>query len=159
MKIKAAMLAVVCTLILSGCANGNNSGQNIPSTSGTSQPQAGDTSVESPDESPSEDPETDIEEGSKESPDEDPAEAALSQYLFKCADENGNPVSDVKLQVCTEESCSMLVSADDGTVVFDGDPFAYSVHVSAPEGYEIVSEKEFTTLEEYSEYTLEFKSK
>lgn len=126
MKIKAALLAVVCALILSGCANGNNSGQNIPSTSGTSQPQAG---------------------------------AALSQYLFKCADENGNPVSLVKLQVCTEESCSMLVSADDGTAVFDGDPFAYSVHVSAPEGYEIVSEKEFTTLAEYSEYTLKFKSK
>lgn len=130
MKKRTALLAVVCALILSGCANGNNSGQNIPSTPETSQPQAS----------------------------EDPSQDALSQYLFKCSDENGNPVSGVRLQVCTDESCSMLVSADDGTAVFDGDPFAYSIHVSAPEGYEIISEKEFTTLAEYSEYSVELKS-
>lgn len=181
MKKKTVLLAIVCALILSGCANENNSEQSILSTSETSQSQTSsdvlsDISAKSSGEITSADLETSaegsVEEGpepddpadipkinfAEESKEESTVQTVLSQYFFKCIDENGNPVSGAKLQVCTEEACFMLVSDDNGTAVFDGNPFAYSVHVSAPEGYEIVSEKEFTTLTEYSEYTIEFKS-
>ena len=78
-------------------------------------------------------------------------------YRFLCKNEAGIPVKDVKLQICTDETCIMLTGDENGEVLFDGEPYAYSVHVySYPKQYLLLTDKEFETAAEYSEYEVIF---
>ena len=72
-------------------------------------------------------------------------------------DENGAPVSGVKIQVCTEEICVIIVSGDDGTAEYTEAPYAYDIHILRyPEGYSLTSAEQFTSVEKYTEYSITF---
>ena len=80
------------------------------------------------------------------------------RYTFICQTPQGDPVSDVRIQICTDERCAMITSDDDGIAEFDGEPADYDVHVlSVPEGYSLISDKDFKTTSDYAtfDFTLE----
>ena len=90
--------------------------------------------------------------------DETPPASDLEAYCFKCITDDDTPVPGVRLQICTDETCMMQTSGEDGKVEFDGDPQQYSIHVySFPKEYELVSDKEFVTADTYEEYYISFK--
>ena len=79
-------------------------------------------------------------------------------YTFVCRDSSGAPVKGIKLQICTDEICTMKVSDDNGEIIFDGEPLKYTVHVySYSDGYSLVSEKDFETEAEYGIYYVDFR--
>ena len=61
---------------------------------------------------------------------------SLSNYVFKCIDQDGKPVAGVMLQVCDEETCQVLISDANGICTFSAAPYAWEVHIlKAPDGY------------------------
>ncbi len=87
-------------------------------------------------------------------------EEAYSTYIFRCRDTEGNPVSNVMIQVCTDELCLMAKSDETGDAVHTGEPFSYDIHIFRyPEEYELTSEQHFTTADEYSAYDIIFSKK
>ena len=61
---------------------------------------------------------------------------AQVEYIFKCVDQEGNPVSGVMLQVCDETTCQVLVSDANGVCQYVAAPYAWEVHVlMATSGY------------------------
>ena len=71
-------------------------------------------------------------------------------YCFVCNDNEGNPVEGVKIQICTDETCTMQISDENGRIIYDGEPRIYSIHIyRIPEGYELISDREFETTDTY----------
>lgn len=134
--------AVADSETANGTESANGDGQNLPTDPPLENENAGST--------------TDT--GSPTTTEEDdPAGAGdnIDLYRFLCVDEDGNPISGVKLQICTDEMCTMQTSSADGRIEFAGDPQQYSIHVySCPEGYEPASERDFVTSDTYSEYLI-----
>ena len=61
---------------------------------------------------------------------------AQVEYIFRCVDQDGNPVSGVMLQVCDETTCQVLVSDVNGVCQYIAAPYEWEVHVlMAPAGY------------------------
>lgn len=82
----------------------------------------------------------------------------LNCYTFLVKNQDGVGVPGVRMQVCNDEMCQMLVTGDDGIVTYDGEPMAYEVHIiKCPEGYTYDTEKIYTTSTEYEmvEFVLE----
>ena len=63
-------------------------------------------------------------------------EAKTDIYTIKVIDSNGDPVSGVRLDACTDVTCRLFTSDQNGTVEFPMDGIEYTVHVLAvPDGY------------------------
>ena len=81
-----------------------------------------------------------------------------SEYIFKCVDEDDMPVSGVTLQICTDETCFLAKSDENGVIEYAGEPFGYEIHVYRyDEGYEPVTDTGFTTAAEYGTYEIRFR--
>ena len=79
------------------------------------------------------------------------------EYVFICRDQNNAPVEGVKIQICTEETCMMKESDENGEVIYDGSLYQYDIHIySFPKEYELVSEKDFKTEEKYETFEISF---
>lgn len=86
--------------------------------------------------------------------------AAYTAYVFNCKDTDGNPVSNVMIQICTDEMCMVATSDDNGEAIHTGDPYSYEIHVFRyPDGYELSSEQHFTVAAEYGAYDIVFAKK
>lgn len=63
-----------------------------------------------------------------------------------CRDETGAAVAGVKIQLCTDKSCFMSESGEDGKAVFEMAPGAYDIHVyKVPGGYGMPAEPQVNT--------------
>lgn len=61
-----------------------------------------------------------------------------SGWLFTCMTTDDEPVSGVKIQICSDSTCFMVESDDTGAALFDGDATSYEVHIyKVPDGYVI----------------------
>ena len=98
-------LAAICVLLLNSCSMQHD----VSESPSESTQQNG--SVQSTEES-----------GNKTDSDNDMAQ---NEYCFICLDESNDPVSGVKLQVCSDDRCTMLESDSNGVVTFDGVPEEY----------------------------------
>lgn len=68
----------------------------------------------------------------------EPTEAAPAEveHTLLFTDADGNPLSGVTANLCSDTACAVVVSGEDGRAAFTGEPIAYDVHVLvAPEGY------------------------
>ena len=87
--------------------------------------------------------------------DENISAQETGKYVFICIDQNNAPVKGVKIQICTEETCMMKESDENGEVRFDEEPYQYDIHVySVPKEYELVSQKDFKTEAKYGTYKI-----
>ena len=83
-----------------------------------------------------------------------------SEYVFRCVDENGDPVTGVTLQICTDETCALVKTDETGVVKYAEKPYEYDVHVYRyDEGYELISDAEFKTDDVYGAYDIKFVKK
>ena len=83
-----------------------------------------------------------------------------TEYVFRCVDENGDPVTGVTLQICTDETCTLVKTDETGVVKYAEKPYEYDVHVYRyDEGYELVSDAEFKTDDVYGAYDIKFVKK
>ena len=79
---------------------------------------------------------------------------AEGTYVFHVQDEEGNGVSGVKLQLCTEEHCQVIDTDADGVAVYDGQPEEMEVHVyKYPDGYTYDEDETYTTSKDSEEIT------
>lgn len=86
---------------------------------------------------------------------EDESEAELGEYLFFCADQNGEPVPGVMISICSDISCSAVFTDADGKAIYAGPPQEYEVHIqSVPDGYEYDPDQLFTTAAQYESMKL-----
>lgn len=54
----------------------------------------------------------------------------------------------------------MVKSDESGTAVCTDEPYEYDIHIYRyPDGHELVSEAQFTSAGEYTDYDIKFKSK
>ncbi len=88
----------------------------------------------------------------EEEPEENiPVEA----YLLHTVDQNGEPVSGVYVNFCTDTACTMFTSDENGLITFDGEPDEYHVQIlMVPEGYSFDSAFELYTGRVYGEWIL-----
>ena len=74
-------------------------------------------------------------------------------YRIIVTNEDGDPVPEVAVQFCSDNTCKMGETDEAGTAVFQNEKGCYKVHIlEAPEEY-IVDETEFT-LEEFCDLTI-----
>lgn len=65
------------------------------------------------------------------------AVSSMSVYAVSVVDQNGDPVPEVMIQVCNDETCMVYTTDEAGACEFELEPFAYEVHMlKLPEGYE-----------------------
>ncbi len=82
------------------------------------------------------------------------------EYVFTCLDQDNAPVRGVRLQICTEEVCTMKESDENGEIRFSAALYNYDIHVySVPKEYELLSEKDFNTGNEYGTFKISFNKK
>ncbi len=80
--------------------------------------------------------------------------AGVSSYTIKCVDQNGDPVTGVIINVCTDESCTPSPVDENGVLAFDAASYAYVLHVlTIPEGYEFDTTQEIIAPVEGGEVT------
>ena len=73
-------------------------------------------------------------------------EAAKSGAYIVCVmdAETMNPIPNVRVQFCSDSTCRMGKTDENGLAMFEADPGTYTVHMmKAPEGY-VKSDEEFT---------------
>ena len=62
--------------------------------------------------------------------------ASGTEYRVICVDEAGNPVAGAAVQFCSDITCMMAKTDENGVAVFDVDPGHYTVHLlKPPAGY------------------------
>ena len=76
---------------------------------------------------------------------EAPTETASEPtYTIRAVDEDGNPVTGVMVNVCTDTTCSPSMVDDSGVYTFTGEAYPYVIHVLVvPEGYSFDTTQEF----------------
>lgn len=76
-------------------------------------------------------------------------------YTFKCVDASGNPVEGVSLQVCSDTTCMLFKTDENGETVCEDLPeMAYEVHVlKCPDGYSYDLEDGYTTSATFETHT------
>lgn len=80
--------------------------------------------------------------------------AGVSSYTIKCVDQNGDPVTGVMINVCTDETCTPSSVDENGVLAFDAASYAYVLHVlTIPEGYEFDTTQEVIAPVEGGEVT------
>ena len=79
----------------------------------------------------------------------------LQAYLLYVFDQNDMPVSGVMVAFCTDTSCILQQSDDNGTISFNGTPDIYHLQLlKVPEGYSFDSDFEVYTEKVYEEWLL-----
>lgn len=77
-----------------------------------------------------------------------------SNYEVLVNDANGNPVSGVSIQFCSDTECSMGQTGADGVATFDKEAGSYTVHViDVPDGY-ASDDTEYTAPEQPGRITI-----
>ena len=92
--------------------------------------------------------------------DSDPKEDAAPQaYILHFIDQNGSPVTGVYVNFCTDTTCTMQQSDENGTVCFGGAPDVYHVQLlQAPEGFSFDPDFEMYTDAVYGEWMLRIRN-
>lgn len=63
--------------------------------------------------------------------------SGMSSYSVSVVDQNGDPVPEVMVQVCNDETCMVYTTDEAGVCEFELEPFAYEIHMlKLPDGYE-----------------------
>ena len=84
-----------------------------------------------------------------------PEQAQAQAYLLHIMDQNREPVHGVTVNFCTDTTCSLTQSDENGIISFDGAPDVYHIQLlKAPEGYSFDSGFELYTDRIYSEWLL-----
>ena len=84
-----------------------------------------------------------------------PESAPPQAYILHLLDQDGAPVPDMRVNFCTDETCTMLKSDENGVIAFDGAPDVYHVQLlKAPEGYSFDADFEMYTDEVPGEWVL-----
>lgn len=79
------------------------------------------------------------------------AEEQLPAYVLHVTDQDGNPVSGVYVNFCTDSACVMQKSDEKGMIIFDGEPGVYHLQLlKVPEGYYFDKDYEIYTEAVYS---------
>ena len=88
--------------------------------------------------------------------DAQPAEEAATQaYILHIVDQYNEPVPGMKVNFCTDTTCMMLESDENGTISFSGAQDVYHVQLyRAPEGYSFDPGFELYTEPAYGEWVL-----
>ena len=61
----------------------------------------------------------------------------MASYTIGCVDQNGDPVTGVMINVCTDEACTPMPVDENGILEFTSEAYPYVLHVLiVPEGYE-----------------------
>ena len=86
----------------------------------------------------------------------DPAgDAGPKGYILHIVDQDGAPVPGVMINFCTDVTCTMAISDDNGTVSFGGAPDVYHVQLlRTPKGYSFDPDFEMYTDRAYGEWVL-----
>ncbi len=80
---------------------------------------------------------------------------ALQAYILHAVDQYGEPVRGLAVNFCTDTSCAMARSDENGVIRFEGAPGIYHVQLlRAPEGYSFDEGFDFYTGGEYGEWRL-----
>ena len=80
----------------------------------------------------------------------------MSVYTISVADQNGDPVPEVMVQVCNDETCMVYSTDETGVCEFELEPFPYEIHLlKLPEGYEGDTETVTVAPEEGGELAFE----
>jgi len=122
-KLLSVALAVCLVFCLCACGNENNSPE-------TTEPSVSDTVA------PTDEPTEEVTE---------PSQPAGITYTVTVADEGGNPITGVLVQICQGELCLMPCATDDsGVATFTAtEEGAYEAKLlSLPAGYEYATEEE-----------------
>ena len=83
------------------------------------------------------------------------AESPAQAYLLRVVDQNGEPVPGVMVNFCTDTTCSMTRSDENGIISFGGAPDVYHIQLlKVPEGYSFDADFELYTEAEYGEWLL-----
>ena len=121
----ALMLALMMVLCLCAC---NQSTEDATGESTGSTPASSSSTAQKPDDGKTDD---EIPNG-------------MVQYKVKVVDEEGNPIVDVMVQVCTDETCLMPVKTDETGVATFAPAVEGEYHANflpgIPEGYEADAE-------------------
>ena len=81
----------------------------------------------------------------------------MAEYTIKCVDQNGDPVTGVMINVCTDETCTPSMVDENGVLSFTKEAYPYVLHVLlVPEGYEFDTTVEEIAPEEGGEVTFTF---
>ncbi len=84
------------------------------------------------------------------------AENALNAYIIHVVDQDGTPVEEVTVNLCTDLACLPRESDETGTITFTGPKDVYHVQiVDAPDGYSWDESYEMYTTEAYGEWVLQ----
>ncbi len=83
------------------------------------------------------------------------AAAAADAYILHMTDQDGNPVSGVMANFCTDTACNTMVSDEKGIITVSGAPENYHVQLlKVPEGYSFDKEFEMNTGTAFGEWTI-----
>jgi len=75
-----------------------------------------------------------------------PLSFAESGYSVLVTDEEGEPVANVKVQLCTDSTCFVEATGEDGIAEFDVESGEYEVHIlKVPEGFTKNRDAQFTS--------------
>ena len=86
---------------------------------------------------------------------EQAAAKAADAYILHMTDQDGNPVSGVMANFCTDAACNTMVSDEKGIITVSGAPENYHVQLlKAPEGYSFDKDFEMNTGTAYGEWTI-----
>ncbi len=84
-----------------------------------------------------------------------PGQEQTKAYILHIVDQDGEPVSGVMANFCTDTTCSLTQSDENGIISFDGAPDVYHIQLlKAPEGYSFDSDFELYTERTYGEWLL-----
>ncbi len=87
--------------------------------------------------------------------DESAAQDAPQAYILHVVDQYGAPVPGVMANFCTDTSCTVAFSDENGTITFDGTPDVYHVQLlKVPDGYSFDAGFDMYTGSTYGEWVL-----
>ena len=82
-------------------------------------------------------------------------EALLQAYVLHTVDQSGAPVPGVYINFCSDTSCTLAETDENGTAAFESAPGVYHVQlVKAPEGYSFDADFDMYTGSTYGEWVV-----
>ena len=84
--------------------------------------------------------------------------ASGTEYRIICVDESGNPVAGAKVQFCSDITCMLGTTDENGVAVFDVDPGHYTVHLLKPPAGFAKDSTEYETPTTYGDVTIVVKA-
>jgi len=84
--------------------------------------------------------------------------ASGTEYRVICVDEAGNPVAGAAVQFCSDITCMMAKTDENGVAVFDVDPGHYTVHLLKPPAGYAKDSTEYETPATFGDVTIVVKA-